>query len=95
MMITGAAPVSPPNLTYIRAALGCHVSHIHAQIFYETKRLFNYAHIHSYTKDTARLNVQPDAPCLYLATGLQVNGNKREHPFVNLNFPQSFNSSEL
>uniref|UniRef100_A0A3Q3VZD8 Long-chain-fatty-acid--CoA ligase n=1 Tax=Mola mola TaxID=94237 RepID=A0A3Q3VZD8_MOLML len=23
MMITGAAPVSPPNLTYIRAALGC------------------------------------------------------------------------
>lgn len=29
MMITGAAPVCPTNLTYIRAALGCQVSGPH------------------------------------------------------------------
>lgn len=32
LMITGAAPVSPTILTFLRAALGCQVSHIHKPI---------------------------------------------------------------
>lgn len=32
LIITGAAPVSPTILTFLRAALGCQVSHIHSPI---------------------------------------------------------------
>lgn len=32
LMITGAAPVSPTILTFLRAALGCQVSHMHTSL---------------------------------------------------------------
>lgn len=32
LMITGAAPVSPTILTFLRAALGCQVSHSHTPL---------------------------------------------------------------
>lgn len=36
LMITGAAPVSPTILTFLRAALGCQVSHIHTLFLFIT-----------------------------------------------------------
>lgn len=79
LMITGAAPVSPTILTFLRAALGCQVSHIHQSTSLTTwlciinnKLLPVTSPLYSFMKAMVKLNVQLGAPCPYLETGQQV-----------------------
>lgn len=41
LMITGAAPISPVVLTFLRAALGCQVTHTHTHTIAECNLLLS------------------------------------------------------
>lgn len=82
-MITGAAPVSPTILTFLRAALGCQVGcvpvFVHCQISFSCLSHEQSAvTLHSFMKATVRLNAQPAAPCQCPGTGVQVRGRDRK-----------------
>ena len=89
LMITGAAPVSPTILTFLRAALGCQVSQtdinlagltafkkiksVSVTVEYSINVTANINAFYSFMKVMARLNVQLGARCQCLETGQQVN----------------------